>query len=143
MIKFTYQISLLFLFFVGSGYFALAQYNADNGFYTTYTSGLSIKNNPQIDQLLQAYVAGQQNKHTTSGFRIQIIQDNNRENARKEKAAFLYKFPNVDIYETYEAPFFKIRAGDFQTRIAAYKLLQNCKLFFKRAFIVNEIINIK
>lgn len=121
---------------------ALAQYSTISGFQTNYTSGLNIKNNSQTDQLFQAYINDLQNKHTTAGFRIQLIQDSNRENARKEKAAFLNKFPDIEVYETYEAPFFKIRVGDFKTRIAAYRLFQNCKPFFKKAFIVNEIINI-
>lgn len=102
----------------------------------------AITADPVIEQMLQSYLKTQQNKQTMPGFRIQIAQDSNRETARAEKTNALIKFSQYEAYETYDSPTFKIRVGDFKTRIAAYKALHDLKLIFKRAFIVEERIQI-
>jgi hypothetical protein len=102
----------------------------------------AIKISPVVEQMLQAYNQAQQNKQTLNGFRIQIAQDNNRETARNEKANALLRFPQYEVYELYESPTFKIRVGDFKTRIAAYKAFRDLKGLFKRAFIVEDRIQL-
>lgn len=100
------------------------------------------KSDPTIEAMLQAYVKGQQAKQTMPGFRVQIVQDSNRETARTEKINALLKFPQYETYEVYESPTFKIRVGDFKSRIVAYRALNNLKMTFKRAFIVEDRVQV-
>lgn len=98
---------------------------------------------PIIETMLQAYTHQvQQGEQTMAGFRIQIAQDSNREATRAEKGNALLKFPQYEAYESYDSPTFKIRVGDFKTRISAYKALNDLKSTFKRAFIVEDRIQI-
>lgn len=101
-----------------------------------------IQVSPIIETMLQAYTKAQQGEQTVAGFRVQIAQDSNREITRAEKGNALLKFPQYEAYESYDSPTFRIRVGDFKTRIAAYKALNDLKPTFKRAFIVEDRIQI-
>ena len=72
------------------------------------------------------------------GYRVQVLQDNKREVVREEKTKLLSMYPDLKIYETYDAPFFKLRIGDFQNRFEAFKVFKRIKQDFSRAFIVPD-----
>lgn len=102
---------------------------------------ITIAPNPQVALLLEVHKNANAKKLSLPGFRVQIIQDGSREEIRKQKALLLQKFPGVRVYEVYEQPFFKLRAGDFTNRFEAYKLLTDLKSVFPLSFIVPDKIN--
>lgn len=103
---------------------------------------IGIKADVGIDQLLQSYINQQQTRQIMPGYRIQVAQNSNREIVRAEKTNALSRFPQYEVYEVYESPSFKIRIGDFRTRISGYKALQDSKLVFKKAFLIEDKINV-
>ena len=50
------------------------------------------------------------------GYRIMVLNTNDRELASRTRADILRYFPGVMPYTGYQAPFFKLKAGDFLKR---------------------------
>jgi hypothetical protein len=110
-----------------------------------YSSGygnISVAPNYQVNMLVEAHKNANAKKHTTHGFRVQIIQESSREEVRKQKALLLKKFPSLRAYEVYEQPFFKLRVGDYSNRFDAFKALNDLKSTFPVSFIVSDKVNI-
>ena len=51
-------------------------------------------------------------------FRIQIAFASTKNEINTMKLNFMKKFPNVPIYLSYSAPYYKLRVGNFRTKFA-------------------------
>jgi hypothetical protein len=78
---------------------------------------------------------------SSNGFRVQIFSGSGRANAYAAQSKFIQKFPDIPTYITYEQPNFKVRAGDFRTRIEAAKMMNELKPLFPNMYIVAGKIN--
>lgn len=60
---------------------------------------------------------------TRAGYRVEIFSDNNVRTAKARAAAkraqIMNRFPQYRVYVTFEAPFWRVRLGDFSNRGAA------------------------
>lgn len=84
------------------------------------------------------------------GFRAQVFSGNNQRQSKDE--AFRKEeevkelFPDIPTYVTYNAPFWRLRVGDFRTHEEAYHLMRDLKSAFpdygKEMYIVSEEIRI-
>jgi hypothetical protein len=78
---------------------------------------------------------------TTSGYRVQIFFGSSRQAAYDAQAKFNEEYPEHRTYITYNEPNFKVRAGDFRTRLEAEKLVKEIAPMFTSLFIIPEKIN--
>lgn len=78
---------------------------------------------------------------SADGYRIQFFSGSNRGEAYNAQQRFQQRFPDLRTYITYREPNFKVRAGDFRTRLEATKYLQQIRAAFPTLFIVSEKIN--
>ena len=78
---------------------------------------------------------------STQGYRVQIFNGSSRDDAYAAQAKLQSKYPDIRTYITYREPDFKVRAGDFRTRMEATKLVQELKYIFPVMFIIREKIN--
>jgi hypothetical protein len=76
-----------------------------------------------------------------NGYRVQIFTGENRKDAYSAQAKFQEEFPDIRTYIIYNEPNFKVRAGDFRTRLEAEKLEEELKKWFTGMFIIPEKIN--
>jgi hypothetical protein len=108
------------------------------------TASDSIQKGVEADPRLQTLV----NKHVEvnehgkgKGYRIQIYFGADKTIANSVKAKFLARGSDpTHAYEIYDVPNFKIRVGDFRTRMDAYRYLKKIKGEFPSAFIVESEI---
>jgi len=77
---------------------------------------------------------------TINGFRVQIFTGENRKDAYNAQAKFQEQFPDTKSYIIYNEPNFKVRVGDFRTRLDAEKLQNDLKKIFTGMFIIQEKI---
>lgn len=71
------------------------------------------------------------------GYRVQIYFGTDKAKAREVKSRFLAAYASeARAYEIYEVPNFKIRVGDFRTRLEAYRFLKKIRADFPASFIV-------
>ena len=86
-----------------------------------------------------------------SGFRVQVFSSNIHQTARSEafriKALVEKDFPDVGVYESFSAPFWRVRVGDFRTREDAEELRLELRRAFpalqREMFITPDIINLR
>jgi hypothetical protein len=106
---------------------------------------LEIIKDPRIDTLAARRV--ELNKvvgvdaGAVNGYRVQIYTGPNRKEAYNAQAKFQEEFPDIRTYVVYSEPNFKVRAGDFRTRMEAEKMQDDLKKWFNGMFIITEKIN--
>jgi len=75
------------------------------------------------------------------GYRVQIYFGSDKAKANEMKAKFLAQYASgIHAYEVYDVPNFKIRVGDFRTRMEAYRFLKKIRADFPSSFIVESEI---
>lgn len=79
----------------------------------------------------------------TKGYRIQLFAGREQDRALDIKAATESRF-GISVYLVYEAPQYKVRAGNFINRMQATELLNNIKMDgFRDAWIVRSHVEIE
>ncbi len=84
------------------------------------------------------------------GFRTQVFSGNNQRTSKKEafdkEKEIKELFPDVPTYVTYNAPFWKLRVGDFRSHEEAYQmmrmLMSSFPAYAKEMYIVKEEVKI-
>lgn len=99
---------------------------------------------PEIESLLDRHKNMDQNQQEkmVKGFRIQLYAGLDRSASDKMKVDFMALWPDVQVFQTYSRPTFKVRAGNFLTRTEAEMFCQRVKHHFSGAFVVPELIQI-
>ncbi|MCX6260314.1 MAG: hypothetical protein NTY95_05680 [Bacteroidia bacterium] len=109
------------------------------------TGELNIYQDPVVDSLIGRYILYNLRLNGLDGYRIQIYNSSNK-NARVEsgkiRAEFMSKFPDIVSYATFDRPsYYKIRVGNYRTRIEGTKYLLMIRKVFPDAILVPDIIN--
>lgn len=81
-------------------------------------------------------------KKTMPGYRIQLYFGNDRARAQEIRASFIQLFPSTPAYLLYQQPNFKVRSGDFRTRLEATGFLKKINEHFSNAFIVPDEVKL-
>ena len=97
----------------------------------------------EISALLNRYDEFNKKRDITEGYRIQITYSDIREDIYKSKSMLYHQFPDLGSYVEYEQPYFKLRLGDFTTRLEATYYLQQTIALYPGAFIVKDKIKTK
>jgi hypothetical protein len=98
----------------------------------------------EIEDLLERHKNMDQNQleKMVKGFRIQLYAGLDRSAADKIKLEFLGIWPDIQVFQTYNRPTFRVRVGNFLTRSEAEMFCQRVKNQFTGAFVVPELIQI-
>jgi hypothetical protein len=77
------------------------------------------------------------------GFRLMIMNTNDRELAYKTRSDVLRYYPEYNVYMAYQSPYFKIKMGDFIKKADAEKLKKDISGMFKQGtFVIQDIIKL-
>jgi len=104
---------------------------------------------PAIDTLLQKHVEMNEalllntDNYAIDGYRIQIFEESGNKSstrAREVMAEFSTKYPKIPVYLTWQAPNFKVRVGDFETRMEAEGFLNKLKRSYPIAWVISDKI---
>lgn len=93
----------------------------------------------RIDKLNTAY----SETYNLEGFRVQIYSGNKKQPARDARLKFTRVYRKTKAYEVYEQPYFKVRVGDFKTKMEALKFKNDLNKHFPNCFIVKDNIEFK
>jgi hypothetical protein len=115
---------------------------AQDSTVTSSTNG-QIVQSYEISSLLNRYDEFNKKRDITEGYRIQITYSDVREDIYKSKSMLYQQFPDLGSYVEYEQPYFKLRLGDFATRLEATYYLQQTIALYPGAFIVKDKIKTK
>lgn len=76
-----------------------------------------------------------------NGYRIQIFFGPNRKEVYDEQARFKSLYPEYNTYISYTQPNYRLKIGDFRTRMEAQQVMNELRKIFPTIFIFNERIN--
>ncbi len=137
---------VILLVMVGS----LRCFAADNNLVvadsTTMMARSYVFQNEKIKMLLDAHYLLMQNQQGITGFRVQIFMDSGsqaRLRTQRARADFERKYPDNKAYITYDEPNFKLRVGDFRTRLEARRFMEQISEDYppESVYIVIDTIN--
>lgn len=111
-----------------------------------YNEGeLSINADPRIDCLVQLHIAYNAEYPVIDGYRIHIFIKSGNEaltNAEEVKMEFEEKYEKIPAYITFGEPYYRVRVGDFRTRLEAEKFLQRISRTYPNAWVTSDKINL-
>ena len=110
------------------------------------TSYVNIHQSDAISRLLQKHIQVNEYHPWVKGFRVQLYSVsgvNSRDKANAFMAKFLLKHPDAKVYLVYHSPYYKVRLGDFRTKIEALAYLQNISKEYPSGFVVVDKIRFK
>lgn len=108
---------------------------------TVFAQKVEIIADAKVSSLVAKHIAFNENRKGIKGFRIQIFFDsgnNSKSNAVSAMKEFTNKYSEIGAYLTFNEPNFKVRVGDFRTRLDAKRLLAKIIDEFPNSFIVIE-----
>lgn len=110
-------------------------------------SGVVLHKDSRIDALLKKQsdinkvAAIKTNGGKYKGYRVMALNTNDRDLAYRTKAQLLSRFPDYQVYMSYQAPFFKLKIGDFIRRNDAEDLRKMVAVMMtKGVYIVPDIV---
>lgn len=109
----------------------------------SHNKNFTVTQDAKIAELLYKYKDYNRKKEFTEGYRIQIMYTDVRDEVYKSKGTMYKEFSELASYVEYEPPYYKLRMGDFKTRLDATYFLQQIIPLYPGAFIVRDKIKLK
>ena len=109
------------------------------------SGSIRIIQDNKVSLLVSKHVQINQLNKGIEGFRIQVFFDsgnNSKTNARSIYDSFISKYPTVRAYITFKAPNYKVRVGDFRTKLDAQRFLNEIIADYPNAWIIADQINL-
>ena len=112
---------------------------------TTFSQNgkITIDGDPRIDSLMIQQTKINNQKDGISGYRIQIKNTTTQKDANTLRTQFSRDFPELKSYLRYNAPYYKIRIGDYLTKLEAQKDLIKIKKKYKGAYPIPCPVNLE
>ncbi len=106
---------------------------------------VTLSSTERLDELMEKDLRISEANPLISGFRIQIFYGSgpgSKNEARTIQSEYVKDYPEIPSYLVFQTPNFKIRVGDFRTRLEAEQHLRLIEEEFPNAFIVKDNINL-
>ena len=103
---------------------------------------IEIKGDVAVSQLVQKHVELNERVRTIPGYRIQVASlsgSSSKNRAFDMKERLREAYPGVEAYVVFDEPNFKVKVGDFRTRLEAYVFLQHIRADFPGTIIRDNI----
>lgn len=91
---------------------------------------IQIVGDRKVTDLVNTHVEFNERVKTIPGFRIQIASEtgsNSKAKAFSVKERFLQEYPEVSAYLVFDEPNFKVKVGDFISKLDAFVFMQKIK----------------
>jgi hypothetical protein len=96
-----------------------------------------------VTELTDVYKTFNKNNDVTDGYRIQVAFSNDRQEAYNGKSKLYKELPDEKCYVEYEEPYYKLRIGDYTSRLEAYDKLRSVITKYPGAFVVRAKVKIR
>ncbi len=98
----------------------------------------------RIDQLVELHQAYNEAFPYVSGYRIQIFMESGNqalEDAEATREKFEEDYSDTPAYITFSEPYYRLRVGDFRTRLEAMRFLEVIKRKYANAWVIKDNIS--
>ncbi len=106
---------------------------------------VEIIRDSRIDSIVKMHIEYNKSLDGIMGYRVQIFFDagnNSLARAEAESQQFQTLYPNDPAYISFTEPYYKVRVGDFRTKLEAEGYIQKIVKDFPNAFVIQDIINL-
>jgi hypothetical protein len=102
---------------------------------------VTIYKDPRLDLLINKQIelnkeVYKENRRTGPGYRILVINTNDRNKAMDVKSRMMSEYPEHKTYLVYQSPYFKIQIGNFKERQDAESLRKKIVRIYPNGVIV-------
>ena len=141
------RFGLILLFVASLCGSLLAQENGVSDVFTmvnTPSNGgrITIVQDAKLKQLVLSHIQSNSKIETMEGFRIQIYSGSSKKakgEAMAAKAKMLSLYPDIPVYLEYNAPFWRVRVGDFRSKNESMELFSRIKSSFQDSYPVKDL----
>jgi hypothetical protein len=99
---------------------------------------VTVKKDQRIDKVSNDLAGGNSKKPLIKGYRVQVISSSTKANVDVERANYMaYK-----TYIDYKAPNFRLRVGNFRTRLDAERFQNEIKVISPNTLIISDMIEL-
>ena len=118
-------------------------------FAQTDSSTVIVHKDPRLDLLIKKQVeinevTSREARRIAKGYRLLVINTNKRDEAIEAKTRMYNFFPELKSYLVYQAPYFKLKAGNFKEKKDADAYLEKVKKYFpKGVYVMIDVIELK
>jgi len=106
---------------------------------------VEIIRDSRIDSIVKLHVAYNKSLEGIQGYRVQIFFDagnNSLNKAEAEAEQYQTLFPNDTAYISFTEPYYKVRVGDFRSRLEAEGYMHEILKDYPNAFVIQDIIRL-
>ncbi len=99
---------------------------------------------PAVETIQADYIKAWSKIKETDGYRIQVaaFSGMNSRNAAESKInEFRAAFPETNAYISFQEPYFRVRVGNYFSKLEAYKALVKIQTVYPNAYIIPDKIN--
>jgi hypothetical protein len=113
------------------------------------TGTVVVHKDPRIDMLVKKQIdineeTTRDTRRTMQGYRIQVINSNDRNKVFAVKAKIYQTYPELKPYLMYQPPFYKLKVGNFKTKEEAEEYRKELSRDFPTGvYVVRDIIEVK
>ena len=116
---------------------------------TDSTSSIVIHKDPRVDLLIKKQaqineITTRDARRSVSGYRLQVINTSDRNAAIAAKTKVYQLFPELKAYLLYQAPYFRLRVGNFTDKEEAEDYRKSLSREFPNSvFLVRDTVEVK
>lgn len=133
----SFKNLILSILFFSLSSFAFSQKVEDNP---------NVEQDSRVNRLIEKHRQYNQANPGVDGFRVQIFFDsgnNSKKAAQVSREKFMELYPEVAAYLTFKAPYYRVRVGDFRTKLEAEGFLFQLAVAYPNAFTVPDRVQIE
>lgn len=130
--------------------FSLNSFSQDTTWHKTVdTPTVIVHKDPRIELLVKKQIqineeTSREARRVGKGYRLLVLNTSSRDEAAAAKTKVYTYFPELKSYLLYQAPYFKLKVGNFKDKKEAEDYQKRLEKYFpKGVFIMNDTIEIK
>jgi len=102
---------------------------------------VTVKTEPGIDALMELFQTENEAESKVDGWRVQILATTDRNRLNTVESEFKVNYPSVLVDWVHTKPYYKLRAGAFQTKQEAERLKYTLGRQFEGVYLVKDKID--
>ena len=112
--------------------------------YSVEDGKVDVHKDARIDKIAEFVRSGEESVDGVliDGYRVLIYFDQDKAKSEQQKARFMQMFDDHKAYVDYLAPNYRVRVGNFRTKLEAEKMKQQILEIFPTAIVVKDKIQL-
>lgn len=104
----------------------------------SYAQNVVVEEDDPIGAMMDRYIELNKSKSVIAGWRVQIMASPDRQRLESVKQSFQYRYPSIPVDWVHSAPYYKLRAGAFATKLEALRLKYILEQDYPRIYLVKD-----